>query len=240
MIKRVMIMVTLNSILLSQNENYYGTVAVSLIDAPTKFYSVSFTNKLEKVFSESGFDVVERNSINKIMKEWKINTSGVSNEEYKGIGEILSADYLIVGSVDDDELNVGIYCVIKMIEVQTGKLMEAASIDGQIKSKKELYSIGIESIIEQLVYGTNQKMNDYEEASIAELNNKIIEKQKQEQEQQKLESQLEIQEIREKRKNQFFKAVYDVTIGVVYFVIRLVELLITIEENEEEYYAFNP
>ena len=83
-------------------------------------------------------------------------------------------------------------------------------------------------------------MNDYEEASIAELNNKIIEKQKQEQEQQKLESQLEIQEIREKRKNQFFKAVYDVTIGVVYFVIRLVELLITIEENEEEYYAFNP
>ena len=177
MIKRVMIMVTLNSILLSQNENYYGTVAVSLIDAPTKFYSVSFTNKLEKVFSESGFDVVERTSINKIMKEWKINTSGVSDEEYKGIGEILSADYLIVGSVDDDELNVGIYCVIKMIEVQTGKLMEAASIDGQIKSKKELYSIGVESIIEQLVYGTNQKMNNYEEASIAELKNKINEKQ---------------------------------------------------------------
>ena len=83
-------------------------------------------------------------------------------------------------------------------------------------------------------------MNNYEEASIAELKNKINEKRIQEQEQQKLESQLEIQEIREKRKNQVFKAVYDVTIGILYFVIRLVELLITIEENEEEYYAFNP
>ena len=153
-----MLILTLNSISIGQTQDYYGTVAVSLIDAPTKFYTVSFTNKLEKVFSESGFDVVERNSINKIMKEWKLKTSGVTDDEFEGIGEILAADYLITGTVDDDGKNSGIYCVIKMIDVQTGKLMDAASIEGQITTKRELYDIGLESIIEQLIYGTNQKI----------------------------------------------------------------------------------
>ena len=230
----MMLILTLNSISIGQTKDYYGTVAVSLIDAPTKFYTVSFTNKLEKVFSESGFDVVERNSINKIMKEWKLKTSGVTDDEFEGIGEILAADYLITGTVDDDGKNSGIYCVIKMIDVQSGKLMDAASIEGQITTKRELYDIGLESIIEQLVYGTNQKMKDYQVAAVVESTNKMIRELNQKQETMRLESQLKKKEMKEKRKSQFFRGFYDFTMGIIYAFIRFIELLIIIEQEEDD------
>ena len=230
----MMLILTLNSISIGQTKDYYGTVAVSLIDAPTKFYTVSFTNKLEKVFSESGFDVVERNSINKIMKEWKLKTSGVTDDEFEGIGEILAADYLITGTVDDDLTFAGIYCVIKMIDVQSGKLMDAASIEGQITTKRELYDIGVESIMEQLVYGTNQKMKDYQVAVVVESTNKSIRELNQKQETMRLESQLKKKEMKEKRKSQFFRGLYDFTMGIIYAFIRFIELLIIIEQEEDD------
>ena len=226
----MMLILTLNSISIGQTQDYYGTVAVSLIDAPTKFYTVSFTNKLEKVFSESGFDVVERNSINKIMKEWKLKTSGVTDDEFEGIGEILAADYLITGTVDDDLTFAGIYCVIKMIDVQSGKLIQAASIEGQITTKRELYDIGVESIMEQLVYGTNQKMTDYQVAAVVESTNKTIRELNQKQETMRLESQLKKKEMKEKRKSQF----YDFTMGIIYAFIRFIELLMIIEQEEDD------
>ena len=226
----MMLILTLNSISVGQTQDFYGTVAVSLIDAPTKFYTVSFTNKLEKVFSESGFDVVERNSINKIMKEWKLKTSGVTDDEFEGIGEILAADYLITGTVDDDLTFAGIYCVIKMIDVQSGKLIQAASIEGQITTKRELYDIGVESIMEQLVYGTNQKMTDYQVAAVVESTNKTIRELNQKQETMRLESQLKKKEMKEKRKSQL----YDFTMGIIYAFIRFIELLIIIEKEDDD------
>ena len=234
MINRMMLILTLNSISVGQTQDFYGTVAVSLIDAPTKFYTVSFTNKLEKVFSESGFDVVERNSINKIMKEWKLKTSGVTDDEFEGIGEILAADYLITGTVDDDLTFAGIYCVIKMIDVQSGKLIQAASIEGQITTKRELYDIGVESIMEQLVYGTNQKMTDYQVAAVVESTNKTIRELNQKQETMRLESQLKIKEMKEKRKNRFFGGLYNFTMGIIYAFIRFIELLIIIEKEDDD------
>jgi TolB-like protein len=186
------------------------------------------------VFSESGFDVVERNSINKIMKEWKLKTSGVTDDQFEGIGELLTADYLITGTVDDDGKNSGIYCVIKMIDVQSGKLMEAASIEGQIKTKRELYDIGVESIIEQLVYGTNQKMKNYQIAALVDSTNKAIRELNQKQETMRLESQLKKKEMKEKRKRQLFRGLYDFTMGIIYAFIRFIELLILIEEEDDD------
>ena len=230
----MMLILTLNSLSIGQTQDYYGTVAITLIDAPTKFYTVSFTNKLEKVFSESGFDVVERNSINKIMKEWKLKTSGVTDDEFEGIGEILAADYLITGTVDDDLTFAGVYCVIKMIDVQSGKLIQAASIEGQITTKRELYDIGIESIMEQLVYGTNQKMKKYKIAALVDSTAKAIRELNQKQEMMHLESQLKKKDMKEKRKSQFLRGFYDFTMGIIYAFIRFIELLILLEEEDDD------
>lgn len=239
MVVRLIIIIFLNSLLIGQTEkeqtdyyNDYGTIAVSLIEGPTNFFSVTFTNRLEKAFSGSGFTVVERTSINKIIKEWKIQSSGITADNFEGIGELLTADYLISGTVENIDENTGVYCGIKLIDVQSGQIIGVASIDGQIKTKKELYSIGMESIIEQLVYETNEKLYDYQQQQLSES----IEREENEQqvikEKMKLESKLKTKEIKEKRKNNIIKGLYDVTIGALLVTYRLLEYLISKDDDD--------
>ena len=239
MVVRLIIIIFLNSLLIGQTEkeqtdyyNDYGTIAVSLIEGPTNIFSVTFTNRLEKAFSGSGFTVVERTSINKIIKEWKIQSSGITADNFEGIGELLTADYLISGTVENIDENTGVYCGIKLIDVQSGQIIGVASIDGQIKTKKELYSIGMESIIEQLVYETNEKLYDYQQQQLSES----IEREENEQqvikEKMKLESKLKTKEIKEKRKNNIIKGLYDVTIGALLVTYRLLEYLISKDDDD--------
>ena len=43
------------------------------------------------------------------------------------------------------------FASIQMIDIADGSIINTASIDGEISEKNELYTIGLESLVEQLV-----------------------------------------------------------------------------------------
>ena len=97
---------------------------------------------------------------------WKIMMSGnfrvrVTNDEPIEFEGMTNADFLIVGTFTGVNDNTGIFATIKMIDIASGQIINNASIDGQINEKNELYTIGIESLIEQLVDDSNSKMDEY-------------------------------------------------------------------------------
>ena len=139
-------------------EDELGRIAVSRIEGPNIFYSRNFSNKLEKELSNAGFTVVERREVKKLMQEWKFQSSGLTDDEPVEFEGISNADYLIVGTFTGIYEKTGIFCTIKMIDISNGEIITTASIDGQLTEKSELYTIGIESLIEQIMDGTNTKL----------------------------------------------------------------------------------
>ena len=139
-------------------EDELGRIAVSRIEGPNIFYSRNFSNKLEKELSNAGFTVVERREVTKLMQEWKFQSSGLTDDDPVEFEGISNADYLIVGTFTGIYEKTGIFCTIKMIDISNGEIITTASIDGQLTEKSELYTIGIESLIEQIMDGTNTKL----------------------------------------------------------------------------------
>ena len=142
-------------------EDELGRIAVSRIEGPNIFYSRNFSNKLEKELSNAGFTVVERREVKKLMEEWKFQSSGLTDDDPVEFEGISNADYLIVGTFTGIYEETGIFCTIKMIDISNGEIITTASIDGQLTEKNELYTIGIESLIEQIMDGTNTKLESF-------------------------------------------------------------------------------
>ena len=138
-----------------------GRIAVSKIEGPNRFYSRNFSNKLEKELALAGFEVAERGDVNQIVEEWKLQSSGLTDGEAIEFSGISNADYLIVGTFNGINDYYGIFASIQMIDIADGSIINTASIDGEISEKNELYTIGIESLVEQLVDETNTKMDIY-------------------------------------------------------------------------------
>ncbi|MBT6018931.1 hypothetical protein HOG81_06930 [bacterium] len=202
-----------------------GRIAVSKIEGPNRFYSRNFSNKLEKELSSAGFEVVERGDVNQLMEEWKLQSSGLTggdNVEFSGIS---NADFLIVGTFNGINDYYGIFATIQMVDILDGSLISTASLDGQISKKNELYTIGIESLVEQLVDETNRKM----EAYIDKKNKETLRLQKHA---EKLEKEEEEKIVKKQRSKFFWR-----------FIISTIELLVNILEifnnSEEEQERFN-
>ena len=156
--KKFLITVFIPAIIFTQD---LGRIAVSKIEGPNRFYSRNFSNKLEKELALAGFDVAERGDVNQIVEEWKLQSSGLTDGEAIEFSGISNADYLIVGTFNGVNDYYGIFATIQMIDIADGLIINTASIDGEISEKNELYTIGIESLVEQLVDETNTKMDIY-------------------------------------------------------------------------------
>jgi len=202
-----------------------GRIAVSKIEGPNRFYSRNFSNKLEKELSSAGFEVVERGDVNQLMEEWKLQSSGLTggdNVEFSGIS---NADFLIVGTFNGINDYYGIFATIQMVDILDGSVISTASLDGQISKKNELYTIGIESLVEQLVDETNRKMDAY----IDKKNKETLRLQKHA---EKLEKEEEEKIVKKQRSKFFWR-----------FIISTIELLVNILEifnnSEEEQERFN-
>ena len=203
----------------------FGRVAVSKIEGPNRFYSRNFSNKLEKELSIAGFEVAERGDVNQIMEEWKFQSSGLTDGDPVEFSGISNADYLIVGTFNGINDYYGIFATIQMVDIVDGSVINTASIDGQISKKNELYTIGIESLVEQLVDETNRKM----EAYIDKKNKETLRLQKHA---EKLEKEEEEKIVKKQRSKFFWR-----------FIISTIELLVNILEifnnSEEEQERFN-
>ena len=189
-----------------------GRIAVSKIEGPNRFYSRNFSNKLEKELSSAGFEVVERGDVNQLMEEWKLQSSGLTDGDNVEFSGISNADFLIVGTFNGINDYYGIFATIQMVDILDGSVISTASLDGQISKKNELYTIGIESLVEQLVDETNSKM----EAYIDKKNKETLRLQKQA---ENLEKEKEEKIVKKQRSKFFWR-----------FIIGTIELLVNILE----------
>ncbi len=77
-----------------------------------------------------GFDVVERQHFDKIVKELEVQHSGmISDETIQSVGRQMGVEGLFVGSVAgrSNELFVNTYLNLKLVEVETGKVLWAGT-----------------------------------------------------------------------------------------------------------------
>ena len=202
-----------------------GRVAVSKIEGPNRFYSRNFSNKLEKELSIAGFEVAERGDVNQIIEEWKLQSSGLTDGEAIEFSGISNADYLIVGTFNGVNDYYGIFASIQMVDIADGSIINTASIDGEISEKNELYTIGIESLVEQLVDETNTKMDIY----LDKKNKETLRLQKKAEKAQK---EKEEQKAKKERRKYFRRFI----IGTIELLVNILEIFNKEDENEEEYY----
>ena len=215
----------LTPILLLSND--LGRIAVSKIEGPNRFYSRNFSNKLEKELSIAGFEVAERGDVNQIMEEWKLQSSGLTDGDPVAFSGISNADYLIVGTFNGINDYYGIFATIQMVDIVDGSVINTASIDGQISKKNELYTIGIESLVEQLVDETNTKM----EAYIDKKNKETLRFQKQA---ENFEKEKEEKIVKKQRSKFFWRFI----IGTIELLVNILE--ISNREDDRDDYNYNP
>ena len=202
-----------------------GRVAVSKIEGPNRFYSRNFSNKLEKELSIAGFEVTERGDVNQIMEEWKLQSSGLTDGDPVAFSGISNADYLIVGTFNGINDYYGIFATIQMVDIVDGSVINTASIDGQISKKNELYTIGIESLVEQLVDETNTKM----EAYIDKKNKETLRLQKQA---ENLEKEKEEKIVKKQRSKFFWRFI----IGTIELLVNILEIFNRDDDSDEYNY----
>ena len=198
-----------------------GRIAVSSIEGPNRFYSRNFSNKLEKELSSAGFEVVERGDVNQLMEEWKLQSSGLTDGDNVEFSGISNADYLIVGTFNGINDYYGIFATIQMVNIVDGSVISTASVDGQISKKNELYTIGIESLVEQLVDESNSKM----EAYIDKKNKETLRLQKHA---EKLEKEEEEKIVKKQRSKFFWRFI----IGTIELLVNILEIFNTSEEEQ--------
>ena len=199
-----------------------GRIAVSKIEGPNRFYSRNFSNKLEKELSSAGFEVVERGDVNQLMEEWKLQSSGLTDGDNVEFSGISNADYLIVGTFNGINDYYGIFATIQMVNIEDGSVISTASVDGQISKKNELYTIGIESLVEQLVDESNSKM----EAYIDKKNEETLRLQKHA---EKLEKEKEERIVKKQRSKFFWRFI----IGTIELLVNILEIFNNSEEEQE-------
>ena len=202
-----------------------GRIAVSKIEGPNRFYSRNFSNKLEKELALAGFEVAERGDVNQIVEEWKLQSSGLTDGEAIEFSGISNADYLIVGTFNGVNDYYGIFASIQMIDITDGSIINTASIDGEISEKNELYTIGIESLVEQLVDETNTKMDIY----LDKKNKETLRLQKKAEKAQK---EKEEQKEKKERRKYFWRFI----IGTIELIVNILEIFNNDDEEEDEYY----
>ena len=204
-----------------------GRVAVSKIEGPNRFYSRNFSNKLEKELSIAGFEVAERGDVNQIMEEWKLQSSGLTDGDPVAFSGISNADYLIVGTFNGINDYYGIFATIQMVDIVDGSVINTASIDGQISKKNELYTIGIESLVEQLVDETNTKM----EAYIDKKNKETLRLQKQA---ENLEKEKEEKIVKKQRSKFFWRFI----IGTIELLVNILEIFNRDDDRDDYNYNY--
>ncbi|HBU69738.1 MAG TPA: hypothetical protein DEE98_05080 [Elusimicrobia bacterium] len=112
----------------------------------------------------AGYNVVERNELDAIMKEYNLSKSGLMNPEQIKQLKLSGVDALVAGSITKDtpEMNLfengyprfvaaqaGITC--RMIDVETGELLWAGSDTYDGMTQQTAFDYLAESIVRQLV-----------------------------------------------------------------------------------------
>lgn len=131
-VNRVIVFDFNNSQSMPDKKAHFGTI--SAITESGKYLSSKFR---EKILLKNLYQLVERNELEKILKEHSIQATGlVSSGTAVNIGNLAGADAVIVGEVFRAEkfIRLGSSCwalnvSIRMIDVQTGSILWVANIN---------------------------------------------------------------------------------------------------------------
>ena len=93
----------------------------------TEFGKYLSEELITRLFLTDRFEVVERNMLNKILEEHKLNMSGLVDEDtIKELGRILGVDAIASGSITDLGENVKVNA--RLISTETGAVFSVASV----------------------------------------------------------------------------------------------------------------
>jgi TolB-like protein len=108
----------------------------------------TITNIIEnRIFQKNNLTLIDRNKIETVIKEHDYQMSGyVSDDEVKGIGQFLGADYLLTGSVSFVDGNY--YINVRIIEVNSLKIVFSNHVIAKDLTEFELSISKLFSIIE--------------------------------------------------------------------------------------------
>jgi len=113
-------------------------------------YQKAFSDRLRNELLRTGkYKVYERADMDKILKEQGLQQVGITRENAAIIGELLSVDYLILGSVAKVGLTYSIN--LRMISVKTGEIIIAKSLDCG-ENLEEIITQDIPAIARYLAY----------------------------------------------------------------------------------------
>lgn len=104
---------------------------------------------IQRLFQVGKFNIMDRTLVEEKILESKLNTTGlIDPDTAKKIGEILDADYLVYGNVNDvtlsetggstagvgldvSKITVKAHIIVRVMEVETGKILSAAKGEGK-------------------------------------------------------------------------------------------------------------
>lgn len=134
----VFIFLSLFVLTLSAQNNGKEKIAVLDFDSTslTEDEARLYSDQIASYISEIGiYTVLERNQLEKVLKEYELSFSGLTVEGIYQVGQMLSADYLVIGNVG----NIGQtrhWANIKLIDVETAETVR--SIAKEYRSLPEL------------------------------------------------------------------------------------------------------
>jgi curli biogenesis system outer membrane secretion channel CsgG len=110
-----------------------------------KTVTENYRNSFETYFIKTGFDIIDRDQIDKILHEQQLSMSGITSTDQKRIGKLLNADTIVTGHINnydmlpssssepvgsgflspvgDKKYNGYIAFTLKAINVETGSLL---------------------------------------------------------------------------------------------------------------------
>ena len=117
------------------------------------------STRLESELVKIGdFKVVERGEIDKVLKEQKLQISGIVEEVLLDVGKILGANQIILGSIG----KIGSLYTLsaKLVDVESGELLITSDFDAE-SGLSELLQIGLKDVALELT-GISLKKVKYE------------------------------------------------------------------------------
>jgi len=113
--------------------------------------------KLETVLLQSGFSLVERNRLEKLLDEKKLSLAGLTDSKYQEIGSFLNADIVVFGLIPSWTYFQGrktgtIEIMIKAIDVNTGGIVFKAIYNHQFKTDDETFRYDISKVEDRIYF----------------------------------------------------------------------------------------
>lgn len=133
------------------------------------------SNRLESELVKIGnFKVVERNEIDKVLKEQKLQISGLVEEVFLDVGRILGANQIILGSIG--KIGPLYTLTAKLVDVESGELLITSDFDAE-SGLSELLQIGLKDVALELT-GVSLKKVKYDtyEEIILNAENEAVKK----------------------------------------------------------------